>query len=1606
MKKTTLSLLIALLILGSSLSHIGHAYADDTDYTFSANGGSASITAYTGVEKDITIPATLGGYPVTSLANPLVPDGNGVFDGKGITNVIFPDSITSIGRYAFRYGSLTTVNLPKNLKTLSSSSFEGNKLTSIVFPDGFMTVGSYAFYMNKLTKVHFPESITNIAGGSFSSNLLTSVVIPDSMTKIGTNAFEQNFLTSVTILGESTEMGDNIFSLNPGPLKIFGIAGSPAQSYASSNGHEFVDGKTLFRAMGKAKQLLTTRIPGAGAGQVPANALSDLRAALDNAKSFVNGITGATVSSDLTAPANAIGAAIQSFEALIVPAGNPATLSAALAIANQALIDHPQGTGVGQTSAADRSALQTSIGAAQQVFNQASNYRQDELDATTGILQAAIQTFQSTFIPAGNPAALGTALTDANQKLTAHPQGTGVGQTSASVRTTLQTAINTAQQVFNQAANNTQTQLDSAVSALRSAQQTFEAAIITAGNPAALGTALTDANQKLTDHPQGTGVGQASASVRTALQTAITTAQQVFNQAANNTQAQLDSAVSALRSAILTFEAAIITAGNPAALGTALTDANQKLTAHPQGTGVGQASVSVRTALQTAINTAQQVFNQAANNTQTQLDSAVSALRSAILTFEAAIITAGNPAALGTALTDANQKLTAHPQGTGVGQASASDRTVLQTAINAGQQVFTQAANYTQGQIDNEVGTLRAAIQAFEATIIPAGNPAALGTALIDANKKLAAHPQGTDVGQTSASDRTVLQTAISVGQQVFTQAANYTQDQLDNAVGTLRTAIQAFEATIIPAGNPVALGTALTDANQKLTAHPQGTDVGQTSASDRTVLQTAISVGQQVFTQAANYTQDQLDNAVGTLRTAIQAFEATIILAGDPATLGTALTDANQKLTAHPQGTDVGQASASDRTVLQTAISAAQQVFTQAADYTQGQLDNAVGTLRTAIQAFEATIILAGDPSDLEDSLDAAKQALTTHTEGKNVGQASAADRAHLQSAIDAAQDIFNDATLYTQEQLDEAVTKLETALDGFNTTIILAGDPSDLEDSLDAAKQALTTHTEGTNVGQASAAGRANLQVAIDAAKKIFDDAALYTQEQLNETVTKLETAIDTFKATLIPAGSATLLEAALSSAKQTMLAHPQGTGVGQTSRIAQTTLKAAIDAAQVIFDDANHYTQAQLDNAVTILEAALKSFEALIIKPSASSGDSPTTKNIILGDVSTAVRFTTEKNSDGQTLIRLSLTQEQLQQLLTSDKSKAQITINGLGEAVKVSMPTAPLLQKLKEQPNAELQVFVNGNGLSISLSEIGQLSKESILTFTITESAIVTGSALKEAIKGLGATSLIDNPIVYALDSDGRAIENLHGNKAQRTIKLPAAANPNQTTAVWIDANNKLHFVPSLVARDGTVTILSSLNGAFTVIQLDRKFSDIQGHWAKADIELLANKLIVDGRSEGQFSPNEKVTRAEFAALLVRALGLPEISQIKSFTDVKASDWYAGAVGTAQQSGLIGGFEDGAFRPNASITREQMASMIARALTISGKTLKVNNDNGLQAFSDSKSISSWAEEATAQLLETGIIQGVSDTRFDPKADASRAQSVVILKRMLQFLNFINT
>lgn len=167
------------------------------------------------------------------------------------------------------------------------------------------------------------------------------------------------------------------------------------------------------------------------------------------------------------------------------------------------------------------------------------------------------------------------------------------------------------------------------------------------------------------------------------------------------------------------------------------------------------------------------------------------------------------------------------------------------------------------------------------------------------------------------------------------------------------------------------------------------------------------------------------------------------------------------------------------------------------------------------------------------------------------------------------------------------------------------------------------------------------------------------------------------------------------------------------------------------------------------------------------------------------------------------------------------------------------------------------------------------------------------------------------------------------------------------------------------------------------------------WAKTDIERLASLGVVNGRAENQYVPAGQVTRAEFAAMLVRLLKLETKGTQKQFADVKEGDWHYSFIQGAVAKGLLEGYPDGSFLPSKPINRVEMGIILGRALALQGKTEK--DPSLLEKFADFGEIPKWAHENLSSAVKNELIRGRDANRFAPKELSNRAEAAVVLNRL---------
>lgn len=185
------------------------------------------------------------------------------------------------------------------------------------------------------------------------------------------------------------------------------------------------------------------------------------------------------------------------------------------------------------------------------------------------------------------------------------------------------------------------------------------------------------------------------------------------------------------------------------------------------------------------------------------------------------------------------------------------------------------------------------------------------------------------------------------------------------------------------------------------------------------------------------------------------------------------------------------------------------------------------------------------------------------------------------------------------------------------------------------------------------------------------------------------------------------------------------------------------------------------------------------------------------------------------------------------------------------------------------------------------------------------------------------------------------------------------------------------------------------------------TDISGHWAYENICWAMEQGLFTGVDSTTFKPNGSMTRGMFVAVLGRFAGVDAESYQggTDYNDVPADQYYAPYVNWATEKGIVNGSGDGTFRPNAKVTREQMATMLVRFAQYNDYELTAITDTVVDSFADVDKVSSYALEAVETMRQTGLITGRANKdgsySFDPRANATRAECATLFRRLDQSL-----
>ncbi|MGN7763315.1 cadherin-like beta sandwich domain-containing protein [Paenibacillus sp. 22594] len=395
--------------------------------------------------------------------------------------------------------------------------------------------------------------------------------------------------------------------------------------------------------------------------------------------------------------------------------------------------------------------------------------------------------------------------------------------------------------------------------------------------------------------------------------------------------------------------------------------------------------------------------------------------------------------------------------------------------------------------------------------------------------------------------------------------------------------------------------------------------------------------------------------------------------------------------------------------------------------------------------------------------------------------------------------------------------------------------------------------------------------------------------------------------------------------------------------------------------------------------------------------------------------AISIVRDNNRQHSTLI---LEQGKLEGILGAQPSGAEISIEFRNHSeVQTVELNGQLLQYL-QQNQAALSVH---NGKATYIIPLQHISWDTIagqLGANVSAAEVriqIEIAALDPSLDSTARAAAAEHSFTFLAEPLDFSVKLIHGSQTtglsgfstyvKRSFSLPAGTIISNATGIVIETNGTVRHVPTRFVQQegGYAAVISSLtNSTYAVVSHPVEFRDMSRHWAETAVNDLGARMVIDGSGNGYFLPTREITRAEFATILVRGLGLNTAHGSTPFTDVSSSDWYSSAVQTAYRYQLVSGFENGTFRPDDFITREQAMTMIAQAMHLTGLSAKLSSSSTaelLGSFTDTGEASAWALDSIAASLQAGLITGRSGTELAPQSYVTRAEVAVMLQRLLQ-------
>ncbi len=238
-------------------------------------------------------------------------------------------------------------------------------------------------------------------------------------------------------------------------------------------------------------------------------------------------------------------------------------------------------------------------------------------------------------------------------------------------------------------------------------------------------------------------------------------------------------------------------------------------------------------------------------------------------------------------------------------------------------------------------------------------------------------------------------------------------------------------------------------------------------------------------------------------------------------------------------------------------------------------------------------------------------------------------------------------------------------------------------------------------------------------------------------------------------------------------------------------------------------------------------------------------------------------------------------------------------------------------------------------------------------------------------------------------------------------IMVAFSQNEVGSGWvaavIEADGTETILPKSAVLDGRAFALLDASATIKVVDRGRDFPDLLEHWAREAGKFVSAHQLFAGTEEGQFDPEASMTRGMIASVLHRLEGNEEAAETELlFTDMDPEAFYADDVSWAAELGLIAGDENGEFRGEMGVTREELAAVLSRYVAAAAGEASVEAGNEvLDDFADASQISPWARDSMLLAVQLGLFNGTDTGTLEPQGVATRAETAVVFERLVEWI-----